>query len=87
MPDGTHLHMLIYGRIARWIDPTNRNSYFSSNARTSPFLWLLSSLAVFPAAIWWNNTLILQILTAVFCFSYVYIYRRIVQFKVPRWIK
>lgn len=87
MPDGTHLHMLIYGRIARWIDPTQENSFFSSNARTSPFLWLLSSLAVFPAAIWWSNTLILEILTAVFCFSYIYIYRSIVQFKIPRWLK
>ena len=87
IPDGTHLHMLIYGRIARWINPNQSNGFFSSNARTSPFLWILSSLAVFPAAIWWQSTWILQILTAVFCFSYIYIYRSIVQFKIPRWLK
>lgn len=87
MPDGTHLHMLIYGRIARWIDPSQTNPFFSSNARTSPFLWLLSSMAVFPAVIWWQNTIALQILTALFCISYVYIYRSIVKFKVPRWLK
>ena len=87
MPDGTHLHMLIYGRIARWINPNQSNTFFSGNARTSPFLWLLSSLAVFPAAIWWNNTWILEILTLLFCLTYIYIYRSIVQFKTPRWLK
>lgn len=87
MPDGTHLHMLIYGRIARWTNPTQSNSFFSSNARTSPFLWLLSSMAVFPATIWWQNTWVLEGFTALFCISYVYIYCSIVRFKIPRWLK
>ncbi|QWD04213.1 glycosyl transferase [Polynucleobacter paneuropaeus] len=87
MPDGTHLHMLIYGRIARWINPNQTNTLFTSNARTSPFLWILSSLAVFPAAIWWKNTLMLELCTLIFCLSYVYVYRSIVLFKIPRWLK
>ncbi|MCF8196398.1 MAG: glycosyltransferase [Polynucleobacter sp.] len=37
IPDGTHLHMLIYGRIARWINPNQTNTVFTRNARTSPF--------------------------------------------------
>ena len=87
MPDGTHLHMLIYGRIARWINPNQSNALFTSNARTSPFLWILSSLAVFPAAIWWKSTAILELCTLIFCLSYVYIYRSIVLFRIPRWLK
>lgn len=87
VPDGVHLHMLIYGRIARWVDPGNNNALLSNNARTSPFLWVFSSLAVFPATIWWKNTAILEILTLVFCVFYVYIYRSIVLFKTPRWLK
>ncbi len=87
MPDGVHLHMLIYGRIAKWVNPKSKNSYFSSNARTSPFLWFLSSLAVFPAVIFWNNTLFLQIAGLVFCLSYVYLYRSIVKFKIQWLIK
>jgi UDP-N-acetylmuramyl pentapeptide phosphotransferase/UDP-N-acetylglucosamine-1-phosphate transferase len=87
MPDGVHLHMLIYGRIAKWVNPGNKNSYFSSNARTSPFLWFLSSLAVFPAVIFWNNTLILQLASLIFCLSYIYIYRAIVKFKIQWLIK
>jgi UDP-N-acetylmuramyl pentapeptide phosphotransferase/UDP-N-acetylglucosamine-1-phosphate transferase len=87
MPDGTHLHMLIYGRIARWIYPNRTNALLTGNARTSPFLWLLSSLAVFPATIWWNNTLALELCTLLFCLSYAYIYKSIVQFKIQRWFK
>jgi UDP-N-acetylmuramyl pentapeptide phosphotransferase/UDP-N-acetylglucosamine-1-phosphate transferase len=87
MPDGAHLHMLIYGRIARWINPHQTSTLFTSNARTSPFLWILSSTAVFPAAIWWNNTLMLELCTLLFCLFYVYIYRSIVQFKIQRWLK
>jgi UDP-N-acetylmuramyl pentapeptide phosphotransferase/UDP-N-acetylglucosamine-1-phosphate transferase len=87
MPDGAHLHMLIYGRIARWINHNQTNIFFTGNARTSPFLWILSSLAVFPATIWWNNPLMLQFCTLLFCLSYFYIYRSIVLFKIPRWLK
>ncbi|MBT8534580.1 glycosyl transferase [Polynucleobacter paneuropaeus] len=87
VPDGVHLHMLIYGRIARWVDPGNSNALLSNNARTSPFLWVFSGLAVFPATIWWHNTIALQILTLAFCVFYIYIYRSIVLFKIPRWLK
>ena len=87
MPDGVHLHMLIYGRIARWINPDDQNSYFTSNARTSPFLWVLSSMAVFPAVIFWKSTWVLEVFSVIFCLSYIFIYRSIVRFKVPKWIK
>ena len=87
MPDGTHLHMLVYGRIARWINPKQSKKFISSNARTSPFLWLLSSSAVLPATVWWNSTWVLEALTVIFCINYLYIYRSIVLFKTPRWLK
>jgi UDP-N-acetylmuramyl pentapeptide phosphotransferase/UDP-N-acetylglucosamine-1-phosphate transferase len=87
VPDGAHLHMLIYGRIARLIASPKQNVYFSNNSRTSPFLWLLSSLAVFPAIIWWENSLVLAFLTSLFCFFYIYVYRLIVFFKTPKWLK
>lgn len=87
MPDGVHLHMLIYGRIARWINPNDVNSYFTSNARTSPFLWILSSMAVFPAVIFWKKTWLLEFFSIIFCLSYIFIYRSIVRFKIPKWLK
>jgi UDP-N-acetylmuramyl pentapeptide phosphotransferase/UDP-N-acetylglucosamine-1-phosphate transferase len=87
VPDGVHLHMLIYGRVARFIRPGDNKSNFSGNARTSPFLWLLASLSIFPAVIFWANDIALQALTVLFCASYIYIYRAIVLFKVPSWVK
>ena len=87
VPDGVHLHMLIYGRIARWIGQASDEAAFSSNARTSPFLWLLTCLSIFPAIVFWKDDPALQALTALFCVFYIYIYRAIVLFKIPGWIK
>jgi UDP-N-acetylmuramyl pentapeptide phosphotransferase/UDP-N-acetylglucosamine-1-phosphate transferase len=91
MSDGAHFHSLIYRRIMKWIthdhtDPEIQNHH-AGNARTSPYLWLLSSLAVFPAILFWEYTWVLQIFALLFCVSYVWIYRSIVQFKTPRWLK
>lgn len=83
IPDGSHLHMLIYGRIARWLIPNQSNIFFSSNARTSPFLWALTCLAVIPAMIWWKYSWILIFFTGLFCMTYIFIYRSIVRFKIP----
>jgi len=92
MPDGAHFHTLIYRRIMRWAIPNqeatfSKTSNHSANAKTSPYLWLLSSMAVFPAILFWQHTWMLQIFAFLFCVSYVWIYRSIVQFKTPFWLK
>ena len=89
LPDGAHFHSLIYRRIIRWAHinhPKEINSY-TGNAKTSPYLWLLSSLAVFPAIIWWQDTWILQGFALLFCVSYVWIYNAVVKFRTPHWFK
>ena len=85
-PDGVHLHMLIYGRVSKWLNADSPSS-FRRNSRTSPFLWFLSIMAVFPAVVFWNNTLVLQFFTGLFCLSYIFIYNSIVKFKFQKWIK
>lgn len=92
MPDGAHFHTLIYRRIMRWAQPNimmnaAEGSKHYANAKTSPYLWLLSSFAVFPAILFWQHTWTLQIFALLFCVSYVWIYRSIVQFKTPFWLK
>ena len=87
LPDAAHFHSLVYRRVVRWsgTHPTqNTQETFGRNARTSPYLWLLSSLGVFPAILFWNNTLALQISCLVYCLIYVWLYRCIVRFKVLR---
>lgn len=84
-PDGVHLHMLVYKRLVRWavgsVEAEDRNS---RNALTSPYLWLLSSLAIFPAMLFWRSTPLLMAFVLLFALTYVWLYRRIVLFRVPK---
>ncbi len=89
LPDGAHFHSLIYRRIIRWAEANGSKDTapFTKNARTSPYLWLLSSLAVFPSIIWWQSTSILQCFALLFCISYIWAYNAVVKFRTPRIIK
>jgi UDP-N-acetylmuramyl pentapeptide phosphotransferase/UDP-N-acetylglucosamine-1-phosphate transferase len=83
--DGAHFHSLIYRRVIRWaeVHESKETASYSKNAKTSPYLWFLSSLAVFPAIVWWQTTLILQCFALLFCVSYIIIYNAVVKFKTP----
>jgi UDP-N-acetylmuramyl pentapeptide phosphotransferase/UDP-N-acetylglucosamine-1-phosphate transferase len=50
LPDGVHFHSLIYRRLICWteVHECKDTASYAKNAKTSPYLWLLSSLAVFP---------------------------------------
>lgn len=87
MPDGAHFHSLIYRRMMRWTNPnTEGEHHYLSNAKTSPYLWLLSSIGLIPAVLFWNSTQALMIANVLFIVLYVYLYRRIVRFKTPSWM-
>jgi UDP-GlcNAc:undecaprenyl-phosphate GlcNAc-1-phosphate transferase len=87
VPDGLHLHMLIYKRVVRWGVGTDCvKQKTTRNALTSPYLWVLSSFAVIPAVLFWNNTFILIWCVFLFAFCYVQIYQKIVRAKVPAWM-
>jgi UDP-N-acetylmuramyl pentapeptide phosphotransferase/UDP-N-acetylglucosamine-1-phosphate transferase len=89
LPDGAHFHSLIYRRLIRWAEvyESKETASYSKNAKTSPYLWLLSSLAIFPALIWWQTTWILQCFALLFCITYVWIYNAVVKFKTPSFFK
>lgn len=87
MPDAAHLHQLIYKRLMKWTVGSSRPAdKLFRNSMTSPYLWLLSSLGVIPAVLFWNNTRLLQLSTLLFIAAYVWLYRRIVKFRTPRWL-
>jgi UDP-GlcNAc:undecaprenyl-phosphate/decaprenyl-phosphate GlcNAc-1-phosphate transferase len=85
-PDGTHFHSLIYRRIL--VDRVLKNdpSGLSANALTSPYLWMLSSLSVVPAVLWWQTTWILMLSASLFTLLYLWLYTAIVRFKTPKWL-
>jgi hypothetical protein len=87
VPDGVHLHMLVYKRLMRWAigrkdvkDRTRRNSM------TSIYLWMLCMMSVVPAMVWWNNTHVLAVFIVLFALTYVGLYWSIVRFRAPRWL-
>jgi len=85
-PDGIHFHSLIFRRILNPGHIQNEFDWFNANAKTSPYLWILSSLATIPAILFWNSTPILIGFFLLFSASYVWVYKRIVSFKTPEWM-
>lgn len=87
IPDGIHLHMLIYKRLMRWVVGSQEERHrLRRNSFTSPYLWLLSLLAVLPATLFWNRNGWLIAFVVVFVSTYVWLYWSIVRFRVPRWM-
>ena len=87
VPDGIHLHSLVFRRIVRWtVGRKEAKALMKRNARTAPYLWLFSLTAVIPATIFWQNTNVLIFFCLLFVISYVWLYARIVRFKSPRWL-
>ncbi|MES2715821.1 MAG: glycosyltransferase [Pseudomonadota bacterium] len=87
MPDGIHLHSLIYRRIMRWaIGKKSKRSTVRRNSMTSPYLWMLCMTAVVPAMLFWDSTAMLGGFIVLFGFIYTALYWRIVRFKAPRWM-
>jgi UDP-N-acetylmuramyl pentapeptide phosphotransferase/UDP-N-acetylglucosamine-1-phosphate transferase len=86
LPDGVHLHMLIYKRLMRWTSSPGERRKTARNSMTSPYLWLLCLLSVIPAVLWWDNTALLTCFLLLFMLSYVFLYWSIVRFRTPRWL-
>jgi len=87
VPDGIHLHMLIYKRLMRWSGGSSAHRrQINRNSMTSPYLWMMCLLSVIPALLWWNSTPVLTCFVVLFIMSYVLLYWSIVRFKTPKWL-
>jgi UDP-N-acetylmuramyl pentapeptide phosphotransferase/UDP-N-acetylglucosamine-1-phosphate transferase len=86
-PDGVHLHTLVYKRIVRKggtvVGPRHRTR---NNARTSPYLWVLSLVGIVPATFFWDNPVGLAASAGGFVLIYVWLYVAIVKFRTPHWL-
>ena len=88
MPDGIHLHSLIFRRLVLWaVGRHDARALTRGNSLTSPYLWGLSLMAVAPATMFWSHSFVLILCCLLFVTSYVWLYARIVRFKSPRWMK
>jgi UDP-GlcNAc:undecaprenyl-phosphate GlcNAc-1-phosphate transferase len=87
LPDGIHFHTLIYRRILNYTAVKTNLDLLNANAKTAPYLWLLSTFAITPALLFWNSTAILVGFMIIFSVSYVWLYTKIVRFKTPAWMR
>mgnify|MGYP003382346493 CR=1 FL=1 len=87
LPDGVHLHSLIYRRFVHLsaVQQDDR-AIVMRNSMTSPYLWVLCGLSVGPAVICWRSSAWLATWVVLFGVLYVTLYWRIVRFRVPRWM-
>lgn len=87
VPDGVHLHMLVFKRLMRWaVGNRDSKELTRRNSMTSPYLWALCSLSVVPAVLWYDSTAIQAVFIVLFAATYVALYWRIVRFRSPRWL-
>lgn len=87
LPDGAHFHSLIYRRVMRWVHHGDgKPHHYLRNAKTSPYLWALSSIGVIPAVLWWDSSTALMLAALAFVLLYIHLYRKMVRFQTPEWI-
>jgi UDP-N-acetylmuramyl pentapeptide phosphotransferase/UDP-N-acetylglucosamine-1-phosphate transferase len=88
MPDGIHLHSLVYRRVMRWaLGKSSAAARTRRNSMTSPVLWLLCMLSIIPATLWWRYTAVLAWCLLAFAVTYVVLYWRIVRFRAPKLLR
>ncbi|MDT9001270.1 glycosyltransferase [Paucibacter sp. APW11] len=87
LPDGIHLHSLVYRRLMRWaIGAADARALVRRNSMTAPYLWMLCISSLVPAVLFWDSTPMLAACMTLFGVSYVGLYWRIVRFRTPKWL-
>jgi UDP-GlcNAc:undecaprenyl-phosphate/decaprenyl-phosphate GlcNAc-1-phosphate transferase len=85
--DALHLHTLVYRRVVRWRGFAGKPSdYAVRNSVASAFLWVIPATCLTVALVFWDWSVPLQLAAVAFGISYTLGYRRLVRFRVPRWL-
>jgi UDP-N-acetylmuramyl pentapeptide phosphotransferase/UDP-N-acetylglucosamine-1-phosphate transferase len=88
VPDGIHLHSLIYRRMLRWaVGDRSARALTRRNSMTAPYLWVLCMLSLVPVVLFYGSTPAVGGFIVLFAVTYVVLYWRIVRFKSPRWLR
>jgi UDP-N-acetylmuramyl pentapeptide phosphotransferase/UDP-N-acetylglucosamine-1-phosphate transferase len=86
-PDSLHLHQVVYKRLVRWMVGSKEICHMTRrNSLTAPYLWVLASLSVAPAMLFWAHPHILMLCTLLFVLLYLHLYRMLIHFKSPTWL-
>ena len=87
LPDSLHLHQMVFRRLVRWmVGKREAKHLLRRNSLTAPYLWGMGLLTVVPAVLLWEQPLFLQVCCLFFIIFYLWLYRRLVRFRSPRWL-
>ncbi|WP_230370268.1 MraY family glycosyltransferase [Paludibacterium denitrificans] len=87
LPDSMHFHQMVYKRLVRWMVGSREAKYLvRRNSLTAPYLWGVALFSIMPAVLFWRVQWLLQLCCVLFILLYLWLYRRIVQFRSPRWL-
>lgn len=87
LPDALHLHQMVFSRLVRWmVGKREAHQLRRRNALTTPYLWGMGMLTIMPAVLFWQQTVLLQLVCATFALLYIWLYRRLVSFRAPKWL-
>ncbi len=81
LPDGVHLHMLVYRRITPTVFSVKAHGWLR-NALTSVVMWLFTLPSLTLALFWWDRQWVMILGIVLFCIYYVWVYFKIVRFKM-----
>lgn len=86
--DALHFHQLVFRRIVRPVlHDDEARELLVRNSKTAPYLWMFSAASMVPAALFWDQTVVLVAFIVLFALAYVSAYLAIVRFKVPDWLR
>ncbi len=87
LPDSMHFHQIVYKRLVRWmVGNRETENLLRRNSLTAPYMWGVALFSVMPATLFWQYEAVLQLCCVLFVLMYVWLYRRMVQFRAPRWL-
>jgi UDP-GlcNAc:undecaprenyl-phosphate GlcNAc-1-phosphate transferase len=87
LADSNHLHTLIFKRFLIKKNTKNNLTLITLNAKTSPFLWLLSIFGMIPAILFIDNQNHMKIASIIFILIYLLIYYYVLGKDLPNWLK
>lgn len=87
-PDALHMHHLIYARLVRWHvgskDPVHKAE---RNSKVAPYVLCVLLVNAGVAISFWSSTPVLAAAVSVSAFLYIFAYRKIATWSVPKWIQ
>jgi UDP-N-acetylmuramyl pentapeptide phosphotransferase/UDP-N-acetylglucosamine-1-phosphate transferase len=82
-PDAEHFHSLVYfwfkNRTLARNGKNQKLPLWVNNAKASTVLWILPTLCAVPAVLFFDNSLILQMFSGLFCLTYILIYKLLIR--------